>query len=205
MAPRLSITKEILEESIRRHIVEDIQLKELSLELGFEKSYFTCLFKRQGIKSNQRCLTISKGFKQCDVCHRIKRESKFSPRSMRCKECTASRLRDYRASNKEKFQKYEAKRAKTDRRRLQTVGYDLKRKYGITPEQRAEMMDNQKGCCAICKASLINPKFSASDLNVDHNHETGEVRGLLCSKCNTGLGQFKDNKEYLMAAINYLN
>ena len=58
----------------------------------------------------------------------------------------------------------------------------------------------QEEACAICGY----PQFS-EDLSIDHCHETGEVRGLLCKHCNLGLGHFRDDPERLKAAIDYLN
>jgi hypothetical protein len=77
----------------------------------------------------------------------------------------------------------------------------LQRKYGITAEDYSYMLEQQQGGCAICFQE--NP--TGNRLAVDHNHDTGEVRGLLCSRCNTGLGQFGDNVDNLEAAIDYLN
>lgn len=80
------------------------------------------------------------------------------------------------------------------------------RRYGIKPEQYKEILENQGGVCAICrrpeegKSKLGNEKTLA----VDHCHVTGKIRGLLCSKCNPGLGQFEDNINLLQAAIEYL-
>lgn len=75
--------------------------------------------------------------------------------------------------------------------------------YGVTEEYIQSLMDFQKGCCAICGSSLIVPESRVSYC-IDHNHTTGEVRGLLCSKCNTLLGFALDNKTILASAINYL-
>lgn len=72
------------------------------------------------------------------------------------------------------------------------------KKYGITPELYLSMVEEQKGLCLICKQS------SESKLNVDHDHETGKVRGLLCGPCNNGLGCFKDDINRLNNAIKYL-
>ena len=76
----------------------------------------------------------------------------------------------------------------------------LKVKYGITPEKYAELLFLQGGVCTICKG----PGKAYKKLCVDHNHETGKIRGLLCNTCNAGLGQFSDNIELLQLAIDYL-
>ena len=74
---------------------------------------------------------------------------------------------------------------------------DILRKYGLTPEQFRDMMDSQYGWCAICKEPLLKP-------HVDHDHQTGRARGLLCSNCNTGIGLFKEDPIILARAIGYL-
>jgi len=78
--------------------------------------------------------------------------------------------------------------------------YELKRRFGITGKQYRQMYSAQNGTCAICKKK--DEHFS---LAVDHCHETGKIRGLLCSQCNRGLGLFRDSKESLKAAIDYLS
>jgi hypothetical protein len=60
------------------------------------------------------------------------------------------------------------------------------------------MLEKQSGLCAICR-QLPNGQW-----NIDHNHATGAVRGILCSMCNRGLGQFRDDARLLRAAIDYL-
>lgn len=72
----------------------------------------------------------------------------------------------------------------------------LKHRYGLTFEQHQAMYEAQGGICALCG------ERAASD--VDHNHDTGAVRGLLCRACNLGLGMFKDTVEGLQRAIDYL-
>ena len=63
------------------------------------------------------------------------------------------------------------------------------------------MFEEQNGCCAICQKH--QSKFSKA-LNVDHDHETGEIRSLLCENCNRGLGLFYENPKNLLNAIIYL-
>jgi hypothetical protein len=77
----------------------------------------------------------------------------------------------------------------------------LRRKYNIDLEEYYKILNEQNNQCAICKKSSTDLKYM---LAVDHCHKTGKVRGLLCSHCNTGLGQFKDDPNLLQLAINYL-
>ena len=75
----------------------------------------------------------------------------------------------------------------------------LKSRYGITPEQFDCMLVSQDNKCAICKQEYH------LTMHIDHNHSTGEIRGLLCNNCNRGLGHFKDNPMYLVKALEYLS
>lgn len=78
----------------------------------------------------------------------------------------------------------------------------LREQFGITSADYDEILQRQDGCCAICR--LPNYDQSGRRMHVDHCHETGKVRGILCSSCNTALGKFKDNTNYLERAIEYL-
>jgi len=73
---------------------------------------------------------------------------------------------------------------------------------GLTPVDYQAMLDAQGGACAICR-SKSNGKFKV--FAVDHCHETNVVRGLLCSKCNRGIGLLRDSPEMLIAAAAYLS
>lgn len=79
--------------------------------------------------------------------------------------------------------------------------YNFKSKYGITTKEYDELYTGQSGCCALC--SKHSTELSRP-LCVDHDHETGKVRGLLCSTCNSGLGKLGDNEEGLLKALEYL-
>jgi hypothetical protein len=68
-------------------------------------------------------------------------------------------------------------------------------------QQFDELLAFQKHCCAICKETI--GKFSRK-INIDHDHKTNVVRGILCSGCNTGLGQLGDTVEGLKRALAYL-
>lgn len=79
------------------------------------------------------------------------------------------------------------------------------RQYGITLEQYREMLAAQDGKCAICGATPPpNGVKSAARLHVDHDHVTKRVRALLCSRCNQGIGYFKDDPDLFHAAARYI-
>ncbi|MDQ3982066.1 MAG: endonuclease VII domain-containing protein [Actinomycetota bacterium] len=74
--------------------------------------------------------------------------------------------------------------------------YHLRRRYGLTPAEFDALVAEQGFLCPIC---LKRPA-----VDVDHDHRTGRVRGILCEKCNGGLGQFRDNPKTIKSAIDYL-
>lgn len=102
------------------------------------------------------------------------------------------------AHNKEKATKWNAENK--DKRRKQKCNspeYLRQIRYGLTPEQYKTMWDEQNGLCKI--PSCKNPiQF------VDHNHETNEVRALLCRQCNTAIGHFRENPELMREAALYV-
>lgn len=145
-------------------------------------------------------LTLSS--KRCPCCGEIKPTTGFSRRKNNgkwcfdsyCKDCRNKKDKKYRLDNPEKFKRKYRK-------------HSLKKKYGITIEDKERMLKNQGYKCAICCEELFlfgDLKDKNKIARVDHNHDTGEVRGLLCDKCNRGLGFFRDNEEYLINAASYL-
>jgi hypothetical protein len=78
-----------------------------------------------------------------------------------------------------------------------TRHYHLRRRYGIGADEFDELVRLQGGVCAIC--GRPDPE------HVDHDHETGDVRGILCFNCNGGLGQFRDSIDSLHAAAAYVD
>jgi hypothetical protein len=117
------------------------------------------------------------------------------------------KMEEYRSDPSNKARSRESGARYRDRNpRVSKNGY-LKRNYGITIEVYEQMLESQGGVCKICK----NPEFEVDkkkgklkDLAVDHCHTTGKVRGLLCGRCNTSLGKFKDDPALLRSAILYL-
>jgi hypothetical protein len=78
----------------------------------------------------------------------------------------------------------------------------LRDAYGISLDQYNEIRKAQNDCCLICERHVL--KIPNQVLCVDHDHNTEEIRGLLCFDCNTGLGKFKDNTMILEKALEYL-
>lgn len=76
----------------------------------------------------------------------------------------------------------------------------LKKKYGITLEDYTALLSKQRGQCRICGTL----KSEWGQLAVDHNHDTGAVRGLLCFNCNTSIGKMGDDPKLLRRAAEYL-
>ena len=104
-----------------------------------------------------------------------------------CKGCGGEREnKDHRLCNKCK-----------DRYR----GHALKYLFGISNAEYNKMLASQGGVCWICKQK---EKAKCGRLHVDHNHETGKVRGLLCSNCNRAIGFLCHSPELLQRAIEYL-
>jgi hypothetical protein len=96
----------------------------------------------------------------------------------------------------------EWKRTHPESTRASMVKAELKRKYGLTPEERDHMIARQGGLCAVCGTN--KPAGRHGLFNVDHNHKTGQVRAMLCTACNHGIGKFFDSPHLLHLAAEYL-
>jgi hypothetical protein len=105
--------------------------------------------------------------------------------------------------------RYQAKRkdiiaqnkAYGQRNKHKRKGYVLKTRYGITQEDWERLFDEQGRVCGICSSSAHSDH---RDWHTDHDHATGEVRGILCARCNHLLGHARDNVTTLSNAIEYL-
>ena len=83
--------------------------------------------------------------------------------------------------------------------------FQVEYKYGITKEYYDQLVENQNNKCAICNCEERRMyKNRIKNLSVDHDHDTGRVRGLLCHSCNSALGFLEDNIDYLLNAVEYL-
>ena len=126
--------------------------------------------------------SVSRKFKRCSTCKKEKPLNCFhgshekSNISTRCQDCVSASFLQYR--------------------------------YKMSVEEFNRFREEQNNSCAICKVELEIKKgstFRSKQVAVDHCHKTGNVRGLLCSACNTGLGHFRDDLTLLESAIVYLS
>lgn len=85
-----------------------------------------------------------------------------------------------------------------------SIEWNLKKRYDMTLDEWNKLFESQEGCCAICGRHQGELK---TKLHVDHNHITGEIRGLVCAACNIALGDFRIDElgtDILYKAIEYL-
>ena len=123
------------------------------------------------------------GFKICSRCGILKHVSKYYPTKM----------------NKEGLQ-YHCKVCENKNYKERAT----LRRYGLSYKKYEEMVKSQNNKCLICGKEGGSEENFGKQLGVDHDHQTDNIRGLLCYTCNMGLGYFKDNIEYLNIAIEYL-
>lgn len=137
--------------------------------------------------------------KTCTDCGEIKLLSGFRSRGGKmshlyrshCNTCLYKRHRSWVDKNQDRVAEYREKDTWTLSKRCA--------RRGITPEQLVDRYERQEGCCAICRTEV-----SLIDSAIDHNHDNGEFRGILCKQCNRALGMFKDSADVLKNAIEYL-
>ena len=126
----------------------------------------------------QECFDLP--YRKCRWCGEQRPSERFSEQALhQCMDCQNSMAYKWRDENPEKVQE---SRWKT--------------KYGLSKAEREAMELAQGGLCAICK--------QGKKLVIDHSHESSEVRGLLCQKCNTGIGYFEEDESLFLSAVKYL-
>lgn len=103
--------------------------------------------------------------------------------------------------NRDRAKRY--RRENPEAARLTVRNATLRKKYGIVVADYDRMLAAQGGVCKICLTSEW-VETTGRAFHVDHCHQTGRIRGLLCQACNTSLGKFKDSPALLRAAAAYL-
>jgi hypothetical protein len=141
--------------------------------------------------------------KICSRCGTLKDVSEFYP----CKHLKSGLRSDCKRCISTNSKQRWANGGKDKRDYDKAKDQALRRKYGITREVYCKMFNEQCGVCAICKKpnlSIDSRSGEPRDLSVDHDHNSGKIRKLLCMNCNRGLGYLKDDPELLRMASEYI-
>ena len=163
------------------------------------KPYYRC----GDIKNKQKANN-----KYCDICkktypldHFVEHTYSTGRIHLKCK----INLESIKNKNSLLKKKVVGKRKKSLNYELNSENYKrdrfLERQYNITLIDYNNKLLEQNNCCAICNINQVNYKRKFS---VDHCHETGKIRGLLCNMCNKGISHFKEKIELIEKAINYI-
>jgi Recombination endonuclease VII len=161
--------------------------------------------------------------KACNNCGELKSLDCFygNPRGRgglrpECKDCTKQRRRDWYLRNRERevervrqwalanpdkiADRIAAARGSAQKKLADRKSH-LKRKYGLSLEDYERMFAAQGGVCAIC----LETRPEERTLHVDHDHETGAIRGLLCFRCNNAIGDLREDFDLFQRAADYLD
>lgn len=199
---------------LRRHTVSHMDLQYNGREHGAETP---CPLTTIADKE-RKMATEHSSTKPCSKCGVVKPFSCFSPRQdkpefvpvSQCKQCRAEKRKQQRLENPEKWRDIQrrsrAKRTKQFHYERARTSH-LRNKFGLTDAAYSKMHDAQNGLCAICgnpETTVDTRRGVERKLAVDHCHNGGGVRGLLCLQCNNGIGRFMDNPELLEAAARYI-
>ena len=131
---------------------------------------------------------------ECKPCFRDLAKARYDSAS------AVARATQWRKDNPERFRKWQAEyRARPERKRKMRDLY-YRRTFGISADDFDALLGEQGGGCAICECA---PEREAS-FHLDHDHVTGEIRGILCLSCNQGVGQFRDDAQLLERAAAYV-
>jgi hypothetical protein len=131
---------------------------------------------------------------ECKACHKAKQRSWYQAN----REHAIAEVKRWQQENKEHLHEY--RREYRQRRKAEDRDAHLRRTFGITQADYEALLTRQGGGCGIC-----GRKPGKISLHVDHDHETGEIRGLLCVGCNNALGQLHDDPVLLYRAADYVS
>lgn len=139
----------------------------------------------------------------CNGCGETKRPDEMSKsgNGKTCKTCRNATNKAWRDREGVRERAAASNRRWRDRNPHMRRKQNMARYYGITPEDYAGMLDRQGGVCAVCMEVCT----SGRRLAVDHDHATGKVRGLLCTRCNVLIGMGRDSAELIYRAARYLS
>lgn len=131
---------------------------------------------------------------RCKRGHLRSRHDKTDTKGYRyCSKCLRDKNKIWRTENPEAFKVYKSR----------NTYYMATHRYGLSMVEYKALLKKSKGKCIICRINFSKIKINRR-CHIDHDHKTGKVRGLLCHRCNNGLGNFRDSIKYMAKAIKYL-
>jgi len=147
----------------------------------------------------------------CSKCNLEKPAERYPKKGNQCKDCINAYSRELIKNNPE----YAKRRRESVKKwmlenpeayKLRQRYHHLKREWNMSLDEYNAMLEKQNGVCAICKKPELSTRGRATSqsLAVDHCHETGKIRELLCMDCNQTLGKFNDDPSWFIAASEYL-
>ncbi len=211
MAPK-KVTPE-LEDALIAAYVGGASLESVGEQQGCSPEGVRNVLVRRGIPRRPRGVPANPVLptKICSSCTLPFPRTEFygeGKRSSECRGCLSKKSEDRYASDPSfRQRKIEASASWQDANREKARESQrrwARRVNGWLPEAFEQAWVKQGGRCAICKVPLLRTGTASSSVHADHDHRTGRPRSLLCSKCNRGLGCFRDSFELLREAVGYL-
>lgn len=203
--PRSEETKE----KLRKHNTRDVIHSEEFCKIVSEKLNgktvkicSKCKIEKEFCKFGKDLRKITGLQSQCQICQREKRQEWVSsnPEYARMRHILRMQEPEWIKKRAEYDAKYRKKKFVSDREKM------LLKKYKITVDHYNQLLLSQNGVCAICESDKNSKscKGGLKSFAVDHCHKSEKIRGLLCDRCNRGIGLFKDNRKVLIKAARYL-
>ena len=125
----------------------------------------------------------------CTRGHNMDETRKYNPNGdSYCSLCKVIRTNEFRKNNPEIIAMYGWRS-------------NMKRRYGLDEKAYESLFLEQEGKCKVCKMSI---EYKSKSTHIDHNHETLEVRGLLCHGCNTAIGLLREDRGTILSLLDYL-
>lgn len=133
---------------------------------------------------------------ECKACNLAQQHERYLADPARAK----ARVKQWQQENADRVNAYWRERRREPQVKRRERDAYLKRKFGISLAEYDAILAEQGGVCAVCS----RPPTCGISLHVDHDHDTGRIRGLLCFRCNNALGDLEDDPALLRAAARYL-
>lgn len=200
-------TEEQKDYAIRMYL-SGMTMKEAGEASGISEDHVYRLLESAGVKRRKHFpFDGSQAERVCRTCQKVKPTSCFHMHKKsgfwrsECKTCSHERRLKRFADHPELKEIARKKSQARDKANCERNYYKyILKQYGLTKDDYQILVRRSSGLCEICR----NPPVSRVRLAIDHDHETGKVRGLLCDKCNTAIGKLGDSTGSLFSAIDYL-